>query len=158
MARIERFEELKCWQKARSLPRDIYQLSGQEPLAKEYRLRNQLTAASVSVMSNIAEGFSHYHRREFIRFLDIAQSSASEVKCLLYVVLDQEYASREKIEALHAQYDECRNLPLGLLRCVNRQGKQQEVGEVEHTYAMQAFSPLQMDRPGEFVVQKNTNT
>lgn len=80
MAKVERFEELTCWQEARALTNEVYRMVGVGALAKDFRLRDQLTSASVSVMTNIAEGFARYHRRAFIRFLDIAQSSAAEVK------------------------------------------------------------------------------
>ncbi len=95
MAKIERFEDLRCWQEARTLTRDVYRLASEGPLARDFRLRNQLTVAAVSVMTNIAEGFARYHRGDFIRFLDYAQSSAAEVKSLLYVVLDQRYVDAD---------------------------------------------------------------
>lgn len=120
MPKIDRFEDLKCWQAARELVQEIYGLCSTEPLASDFRLRNQLTSASVSVMTNIAEGFARYHRGDFIRFLDIAQSSAVEVKSLLYVALDQEDASSERIERLQEQADTTKAITLGLLRYVDK--------------------------------------
>jgi four helix bundle protein len=120
MPKIERFEDLMCWQEARDLAREIYDLCGTGPLSRDFRIRDQLTGAAVSVMSNIAEGFARHHRGDFIRFLDIAQSSAVEVKSLLYVVLDQGYAPAERVQQLQVQAETSKALTLGLLRHVDR--------------------------------------
>lgn len=120
MAKIETFEELKCWQSARELTRETYRLCSTDPLASDYRLSSQLTSAAVSSMTNIAEGFARYHRGDFVRFLDIAQSSAAEVKSLLYVVGDLQYASPERVKALQNLCDKTQGLTLGLLRHVKR--------------------------------------
>ncbi|NIV12362.1 MAG: four helix bundle protein, partial [Aliifodinibius sp.] len=108
MGKITRFEDLKCWQKARRLVKEIYKITNEEPLSKDYKLRDQLRSAAVSVMSNIAEGFSRYHKKDFIRFLDIAQSSAAEVRSLMYVVSDQNYVSADQIKAIQKLADNCR--------------------------------------------------
>ena len=98
MPKIERFEDLRCWQKSREMTSEVYDLVESSDLSNDYRLRDQLTGAAVSTMSNIAEGFARYHKKDFIRFLDYAQSSAAEVKSLLYVVLDQKYGATEWVK------------------------------------------------------------
>jgi four helix bundle protein len=123
MGKVERFEDLRCWQEARTLTQSVYTLCSADPLRSDFRLRNQLTGAAVSVMSNIAEGFARYHRREFTRFLDIAQSSAVEVKSLLYVALDQEYAPPDQISILQKQCDRTKALILGLIRYIKKQSE-----------------------------------
>lgn len=120
MAKVERFEDLTCWQEARALTNGVYRLARDGALAKDFRLRGQLTGAAVSVMSSIAEGFARFHRKEFIRFSDIAQSSAVEAKSLLYVVLDQSYAAPEAVEKLQQQSEKTKALTLGLLRYVHQ--------------------------------------
>ncbi len=57
MAKIERFEDIEAWQKARELTRQIYDASNDGPFARDFGLRDQIRRASVSIMSNIAEGF-----------------------------------------------------------------------------------------------------
>ncbi len=54
MPKIERFEDVTCWQEARALTRAVYAVARAEPLASDFRLRNQLTGAAVSTMTNIA--------------------------------------------------------------------------------------------------------
>jgi hypothetical protein len=77
-------------------------------------------------MTNIAEGFARYHRGDFVRFLDISQSSAAEVRSLLYVVLDQGFASEERVSLLQEQCEKTRAITLGLLRYVQRQRNSEE--------------------------------
>ena len=70
--KIKRFEELECWQEARVLVKMIYEaINKSEKFKRDYRLRDQATDAGVSVMSNIAEGFSRQSNKEFIQFLYI---------------------------------------------------------------------------------------
>jgi four helix bundle protein len=115
MAKIERFEDLKCWQKAREMTSDVYDLTESSDLSTDFRLRDQLTGAAVSTMSNISEGFARYHKKDFIRFLDYAQSSAAEVKSLLYVALDQNYGAPERVRDIQKQSEASQRMILSLL-------------------------------------------
>lgn len=118
MVKIELFEDLVCWQRARELVKAIYDLSKEGELSRDFKLRDQIRGAAISSMSNIAEGFARFHRKDFIRFLDISQSSCAEVRGLLYIVLDQQYASLETVQDLQSLAGETRKLTLGLLRYV----------------------------------------
>ncbi len=70
---------------------------------KDFRLVGQATSAAVSVMSNIAEGFSRHSSKEFIQFLFISKASVAEVQSILYVALDLEYISYETFQAIYNQ-------------------------------------------------------
>ncbi len=90
--KILRFEDIEAWQEARKLVKMVYEVIRKSPeFKKDFRLVNQVQDASVSSMSNIAEGFSRKGNREFIQFLFISKSSAAEVQSHFYVVLDQGY-------------------------------------------------------------------
>lgn len=114
--KAKRFEDLFCWQAARRLVKLIYLACKEKELYRDFDTKSQLKRAALSVMNNIAEGFARFSEKEFKRFLDIAQSSASEVKSMLYVLEDLEYLEVKKINEIHAQVDEARNLTLGLIR------------------------------------------
>jgi four helix bundle protein len=86
--RIDKFEDLIAWQKARELTREVYQISQQGAFGKDFGLSGQIQRASVSIMSNIAEGFERGGRSEFHQFLSVAKASCAEVRSLLYVALD----------------------------------------------------------------------
>ncbi len=143
MAKITKFEDLICWQKARVLVNNIYTITKTGELSKDFGLKDQLRRAAVSSMTNIAEGFARYHRKEFIRFLDISQSSATEVKSLLYVVLDQNYLDPETVQSLQDDSEEVHALTMGLLKYVdssistNKVGKPiAEYGSIKHGWEL----------------------
>ena len=96
MSSIQKFEDLKVWQKARVVNLEIYKLSNMGSFSKDFGLRDQIRRASVSVLSNIAEGFERNGNKEFNQFLSIAKASAAEVRAQLYVAKDLEYISKEE--------------------------------------------------------------
>ncbi len=91
MSTVNRFEDLKAWQLARELTKDVYLLSGTGKFARDFSLRDQIRRAAVSIMSNIAEGFERDGNKEFLQFLSQAKGSCGEVRAQLYVALDQTY-------------------------------------------------------------------
>ncbi|MBL7888126.1 MAG: four helix bundle protein [Bacteroidia bacterium] len=96
MSKIEKFEDLKVWQKSREINLKIYQLSNKGVFAKDFGLRDQIRRASVSILSNIAEGFERNGNKEFGQFLSVAKASAGEVRSQLYIAKDLEYVSDEE--------------------------------------------------------------
>lgn len=98
MAKINSFEEIHAWQKARELTREIYKISNDGSFGKDYGLRDQIRRASVSIVSNIAEGFERNGSKEFKQFLSISKGSAGEVRAQLYIALDLEYITKEEFE------------------------------------------------------------
>ena len=95
MATITRFEEIEAWETARQVTRMVYSLTNQGNFAKDFGLRNQIQRASVSIMSNIAEGFESRTKAQFLDYLGHAKASAGEVRCQLYIALDLRYVSQE---------------------------------------------------------------
>ncbi|MCG2749311.1 MAG: four helix bundle protein [Desulfobulbaceae bacterium] len=83
MKKVERFEDLIAWQKARQLTKEIYKETKGEPFSRDFGLCDQIRSASVSIMSNIAEGFERAGRAEFHQFLVIVKGSAAEVRSQL---------------------------------------------------------------------------
>ncbi|MBP1697026.1 MAG: ribosomal protein [Deltaproteobacteria bacterium] len=113
--KIERFEEIQAWQEARKLTKKIYDLTNQLPFRRDVKLCGQIRDASVSIMGNIAEGFDRQSKKEFIRFLDIASSSGSEVQSHLYVALDQKYISDENFQETYTQARKTKSLINGFI-------------------------------------------
>ena len=95
-------------------------MTSQKEIARDFDTVRQLRRAALSVMNNIAEGFSRYSRRDFIHFLDISKSSISEVKSMIYVGSDLGYFGKEQAEELHKQSDKTKNQVLGLIRYINK--------------------------------------
>src|SRR3990172_6629504 len=113
MAKIERFEDIVAWQKAREMVKEVYRVSSDGRFTKDYGLRDQLRRAAVSVMLNIAEGFARKTSREFVQFLVVAHGSVAEVQSALYVALDQSYISQAQFESLYKRADEASKLIMG---------------------------------------------
>lgn len=116
MSGIHRFEDIEAWQKARELTKVIYTLSNDGQFACDFGLRDQIRRASVSIMSNIAEGFGRGGNKEFIQFLSTAKGSASEVQAQLYVALDAGYINQEQFQKLYSETDATARMIAGLLR------------------------------------------
>ncbi len=121
MTKIEKFEDLECWQAARQLTKHVYQLCYHEPLKNDFNTVNQIKSAALSTMNNIAEGFARYNKKDFIRFLDYGQSSASEVKSMTYVFEDLKLLNETEIKKLREECDTVKSLTLGLIRYLNQQ-------------------------------------
>jgi four helix bundle protein len=102
MASVQRFEELEVWQNARALTREIYKSSNSGAFAKDFALKDQLRRASISILSNIAEGFERSGNREFSHFLYMAKGSAGELRAQLYAAFDLNYIPQNDFQTLSA--------------------------------------------------------
>ena len=91
---------------------------------KDFRLSNQITGAAISSMSNIAEGFSRRSNKEFIQYLFISKSSATEVQSETYVASDQKYISQEIFEKIYNQAEKVSKLNSGLITYLLENEKQ----------------------------------
>ncbi len=121
MERIQSFEELIAWQKARALTREIYFLSNTGVFRTDYVLRDQIRRASVSIMSNIAEGFERGGRKEFHHFLVMAKASAAELRSQLYIAHDIGYLTDKIFSQVMQQASEVSRILGGLRSAVYKQ-------------------------------------
>lgn len=115
MAKINRFEDLQSWQKARQLANYIYDLTEQPKFSKDFKLRDQIQGAAGSVMHNIAEGFDSGTNPEFIRFLKMSRRSASEVQSELYLALDRKYITDENLNTAYSLATKSKRLINGMI-------------------------------------------
>jgi four helix bundle protein len=125
MSKVDRFEDLIAWQKARSLTCRIYESTRRGSWAKDFGLSSQIQRAAVSIMSNVAEGFERGRRAEFHQFLSTAKASCAEVRSQLYVALDAGYLNPEEFETLLTQAEEVGRIIGGLRASVERQRDEQ---------------------------------
>jgi four helix bundle protein len=115
MNKIERFEDIIAWQRARELTREVYRCAKAGAFAKDFGLRDQIQRASVSAMANIAEGFDRGGDKEFVQFLSNSKGSCGEVKSHLYVALDQRYFPQQEFDSLYSRVDEVSRLVGGFM-------------------------------------------
>ena len=100
MATIKRFEDLDCWQAARSLVSIVYRLTKNDRFKKDFELISQIRRSAISSMANTAEGFHRSSSKDFLRFLDYSRSSIAETISHAYVALDQNYISENEMNEL----------------------------------------------------------
>ena len=114
MAVYEKFEDLPVcldghpygWKLAKDLTVKIYQITKDDKFRRDYALVDQIRRASISISSNIAEGFERGSKKEFMRFLYIAKGSLGEVRSQLQVCSDLGYVNKDGLSMLlHQTYD-----------------------------------------------------
>ena len=96
MPTIKRFEEIEAWQTARELTKLIYSFTEEGKFSRDFGLKDQIRRASVSIMSNISEGFESQTQPQFVRYLGVAKASAGEVRSQLYVCKDLDYVTQDQ--------------------------------------------------------------
>src|SRR5690606_21227690 len=109
------FEELKSWQLSRNFASKIYMITSQN-IFKDIDLQRQLRRATVSISSNIAEGFERNTDKEFIHFLFIAKGSAGEARSQLYIALDLKFIAEVQFKEMNESATEISKLISGLIK------------------------------------------
>src|SRR5215213_5704616 len=120
MATIQRFEDLEIWKKSRLLSNNIYPLTFIEPIASNFRIKDQMRGSVGSIMDNIAEGFERASKFEFINSLTISKGEVGEYKSQLYPGLDNRYFSKEIFTELYNLADELTKMITSFVSYLNR--------------------------------------
>jgi four helix bundle protein len=120
MSKIERFEDIEGWKKARTLVGEVYETTTQGKFFRDYSLRDQIRRAAISIMLNIAEGFARRTDKEFSQFLFVAHGSLAEVQSALYIALDQKYIDDVSFKKLYDQCTEISRMLSGLIKYLRK--------------------------------------
>ncbi len=97
---MRNFRELKVWQDARILVRDIYLITKVLPDTEKYGLTSQIQRCSVSITANITEGCGKYSNKDFVRFLQISLGSTYELENHLILCEDLGFIPSEQISPI----------------------------------------------------------
>ena len=116
MTKIEKFEDIESWKIARETTRLIYQVSVKGDFSRDFALRDQIRRSSISIMSNIAEGFERGGDKEFLQFLSIAKGSCGEARSQLYIALDAGYVAKDEFDSIYNKLNETGRLISGLMK------------------------------------------
>jgi four helix bundle protein len=122
MAKIERFEDIEAWKRSRLLTKKVYECTKQRGFDKDFGLKDQIRRASVSTMSNIAEGFERGGNQEFLQFLSTAKGSSGEVRAQLYVALDQGYLTKQQFDDMYQDAESISKMIGGFMNYLQRSG------------------------------------
>lgn len=110
------FRQLKVWEKSHLLALAIYKATKDFPKEELYALTSQMRRASMSIQTNIAEGYGRNTDADFARLLQMAMGSASETEYELILARDLEFLSKEKYEKLHNRVEEVKHMLASLLK------------------------------------------
>jgi four helix bundle protein len=114
--RIKKLEDLESWKKARKLTNAVYEETARGSYIRDFGLKDQIRRASISILSNIAEGFERGGDKEFLQFLAMAKGSCGEVRAQLYIAVDQGYLSQALFDELSNNTREISGLISGLMK------------------------------------------
>ena len=120
MGKFNSFEEINSWQKARIFNKRIYLITENTSFEKDFDFTRQIRRASISITSNIAEGFERNTDKEFIYFLYVAKASAGEVRSQLYLAFDLGYITKEEFETLLESITEISKLLSGFIKYLSK--------------------------------------
>ena len=120
MSDIKSFRDLFVWQKSMSLAERCYRLSKRLPREDQLVLGYQIRKSSVSVPSNIAEGFGRHYTPEYIRHLRISNGSNNELQTQIELGLRVRIVSEEEAAGLVADAEEIGRMLHGLIGALER--------------------------------------
>ena len=112
---FKRFEDMEVWKEGREVVRKVYAQTVCPGFAKDWGLRDQIRRATVSICSNIAEGYARRGNKEMVKFLWIAKGSAAEVQSQLYHALDIGYVDQSVFASI---YDDLNRIQVKLYRLI----------------------------------------
>ncbi|MGK9477372.1 four helix bundle protein [Melioribacter sp. OK-6-Me] len=114
--KINNFTDIDSWKEARLLVSEIYKLTSGTKFSKDFGLKDQIQRASISIMSNIAEGFDSGSAKSFINFLKYSYRSSSEVESLIYLALDLNYIEEGDFIQIQNRIKKIKNLLGGFIK------------------------------------------
>ncbi|MCK4225689.1 four helix bundle protein [candidate division WOR-3 bacterium] len=120
MSNIEKFEDIEAWKKARELAKKTYYLIESGVFAKDWSLKDQVRRASISIMSNIAEGYGRRTDKEFTQFLYIALGSVFESQSQLYLACDLSYINEAEFNDIYSKSEEVKKLIGGFIKYLRK--------------------------------------
>ncbi len=98
---------MEVWKTSRDLTRKINELTRNDAFSRDFGLRDQMRRSSVSIMSNIAEGFESRTNILFKDYLGRAKASAGELRAQVYVANDIGYINAREFSELHGICEKC---------------------------------------------------
>lgn len=101
MSAVKKFEDLEVWIAAKDFCVTIYKITENENLKRDFGLKDQIRRASISILSNISEGFERNGNKEFIQFLSYSKGSAGEVRAQLYVIKELNFITENEFVELN---------------------------------------------------------
>ncbi|OGX38103.1 MAG: four helix bundle protein [Omnitrophica WOR_2 bacterium RIFCSPHIGHO2_02_FULL_52_10] len=119
--KIKSFRELEVWKLGKTIVADIYKTTKTFPDDERFGLTTQMRRCSVSIPSNIAEGFNRFNNNEYRRFLYISLGSCAELETQVEIGNDLGYIGQSERDALVEKLDHESRMIMNLIKKVNEQ-------------------------------------
>ena len=123
MGTFKSFEDIEAWKLGHKIAVQLYRLTNESDLKRDFALRDQMRRCAISITSNIAEGFARQGDKEFAYFLNVAKASSVELRSQLILAKDLEYISYEVYDELNRELISVGKMTGGLIQFLNKHPK-----------------------------------
>ena len=137
MRNFDSFEKMISWQKAREFNKRIYLITESQNFKRDFDLLRQIRRASISISSNIAEGFESRTQALFIEFLGKARGSAGELRSQLFIALDRKYISEEMYRKAFTLTENCSKKLARFIQYLESRPNSRRIGEERTSYEIE---------------------
>ena len=117
--KIKNFRDLDIWKKSIEIVKDIYKIVRKFPKLELYSLTNQIQRASLSISTNIAEGFNKFYNKEYKQFLYIASGSCAELETQIEVATELKYLSENNKKNILEKINHESRMIINLIKKLN---------------------------------------
>lgn len=117
--KIQNFRDLIIWQRSIQLVQDIYQVTKIFPKEELYALTSQLRKSAISIPSNISEGFTRFHNKEYKQFLYISLGSCAELSTQIIIASKLKYLSTNNSDKLLNEIEQISRMIMSLIKKLN---------------------------------------
>jgi four helix bundle protein len=120
MSSFKSYKDLDAWKKSRELVKCVYELTKKYPKDEDFGLKLQMRRASISVLSNIAEGQGRQYKKEMIQFMYMSRGSLNELEAQLEVSFDLGYITSDEQQKTIEVLESCRKLLSGFINYLQK--------------------------------------
>lgn len=117
--KIIRYRDLEIWQKGMKIVKTVYTTTQRFPHDEKYGLVNQMRRASVSIVSNIAEGFNRFSKKEFRQFLYMSLGSSAELETQIEIAKELGYLSNDVGKNILIELDHQAKMMMKLIKSID---------------------------------------
>ena len=118
MGEIKTYRDLIVWQKAMQLVSNIYFETKEFPKDEQFGITSQLRRCSISIPSNIAEGYGRFSTKDYLRFLKVARGSLFEFQTQIEICKNLSYLSPDQFKKLNEQSREIERMLSALIKSI----------------------------------------
>jgi four helix bundle protein len=119
LGKISTYKDLIVWQKSMQLVKDVYQLSKTLPNNEKFNLISQITRSSISIPTNIAEGWGRESKKSYVQFLKTSRGSLYELETQKTIINDLQFCKQEIFEIISNKITEIIKMLKALIKSIN---------------------------------------